>query len=166
MVLNGQSVYSTSWEFFMNNEWTKFQLGKLGVSYMFGFDCAEANAISGKRMLSSMTRQNRRKDGKTPGWCRNTWCSTIITSVRATIPQCIWKFWVGNAGCIWSTSLPHQWLPWLVSRTSSFEFHVESKPESKGYLILENNNHIIGRSMHLVLPMVSWKGWRRSSRWW
>jgi gamma-glutamyltranspeptidase/glutathione hydrolase len=137
----------------MNNEMDDFS-SKVGVPNMFGLIGAEANAIApGKRMLSSMTPTIVEKDGKlwmvvgTPGG------STIITSVVQTILN-VYEFGMGMQAAVEAPRFHHQWLPDLVSfEPDSFDSALIQGLKAKGYIILENNNPIIGKvDAILVLP--------------
>jgi hypothetical protein len=127
---------------------------KAGIHNMFGLIGAEANAIApGKRMLSSMTPTIVEKDGKlwmvvgTPGG------STIITSVVQTILN-VYEFGMGMQAAVEAPRFHHQWLPDLVSfEPYSFDSTLIQGLKAKGYIILENNNPIIGKvDAILVLP--------------
>ncbi len=141
----GSKVYIDELGFFMNNEMDDFS-SKAGVPNMFGLIGAEANSIApGKRMLSSMTPTIVEKDGKlwmvvgTPGG------STIITSVVQTILN-VYEFEMGMQQAVEAPRFHHQWLPDLVSfEPDSFDSMLIENLKSKGYLILENNNPIIGK---------------------
>ena len=141
----GSKVYIDELGFFMNNEMDDFS-SKAGVPNMFGLIGAEANAIApGKRMLSSMTPTIVEKDGKlwmvvgTPGG------STIITSVVQTILN-VYEFGMGMQQAVEAPRFHHQWLPDLVSfEPDSFDSTLIKNLKAKGYLILENNNPIIGK---------------------
>lgn len=141
----GSKVYIDELGFFMNNEMDDFS-SKSGVPNMFGLIGADANSIAPrKRMLSSMTPTVVEKDGKlwmvvgTPGG------STIITSVLQTILN-VYEFGMGMQEAVEAPRFHHQWLPDLVSfEPDSFDSTLISKLKSKGYLILENNNPIIGK---------------------
>jgi gamma-glutamyltranspeptidase/glutathione hydrolase len=149
----GSKVYIDELGFFMNNEMDDFS-SKVGVPNMFGLIGAEANAIApGKRMLSSMTPTIVEKDGKlwmvvgTPGG------STIITSVVQTILN-VYEFGMGMQAAVEAPRFHHQWLPDLVSfEPDSFDSTLIQSLKAKGYIILENNNPIIGKvDAILVLP--------------
>jgi len=149
----GSKVYIDELGFFMNNEMDDFS-SKVGVPNMFGLIGAEANAIApGKRMLSSMTPTIVEKDGKlwmvvgTPGG------STIITSVVQTILN-VYEFGMGMQAAVEAPRFHHQWLPDLVSfEPDSFDSTLIQGLKAKGYIILENNNPIIGKvDAILVLP--------------
>ncbi|MBN7816563.1 gamma-glutamyltransferase [Algoriphagus pacificus] len=149
----GSKVYIDELGFFMNNEMDDFS-SKPGVPNMFGLIGAEANSIQpGKRMLSSMTPTLVEKDGKlwmvvgTPGG------STIITSVLQTILN-VYEFGMGMQEAVEAPRFHHQWLPDLVSfEPNSFDSTLINKLKAKGYIILENNNPIIGKvDAILVLP--------------
>ena len=149
----GSKVYIDELGFFMNNEMDDFS-SKAGVPNMFGLIGAEANAIApGKRMLSSMTPTIVEKDGKlwmvvgTPGG------STIITSVVQTILN-VYEFGMGMQTAVEAPRFHHQWLPDLVSfEPDSFDSMLIQSLKAKGYIILENNNPIIGKvDAILVLP--------------
>ncbi len=141
----GSKVYIDELGFFMNNEMDDFS-SKAGVPNMFGLVGAEANSIApGKRMLSSMTPTIVEKDGRlwmvvgTPGG------STIITSVLQTILN-VYEFGMGMQEAVEAPRFHHQWLPDLVSfEPDSFDTILINKLKSKGYIILENNNPIIGK---------------------
>lgn len=149
----GSKVYIDELGFFMNNEMDDFS-SKAGVPNMFGLIGAEANAIAPeKRMLSSMTPTIVEKDGKlwmvvgTPGG------STIITSVVQTILN-VYEFGMGMQQTVEAPRFHHQWLPDLVSfEPDSFDSTLIQSLKSKGYIIMENNNPIIGKvDAILVLP--------------
>lgn len=149
----GSKVYIDELGFFMNNEMDDFS-SKPGVPNMFGLIGAEANNIQpGKRMLSSMTPTLVEKDGKlwmvvgTPGG------STIITSVLQTILN-VYEFGMGMQEAVETARFHHQWLPDRVSfEPNSFDSTLLNQLKSKGYIILENNNPIIGKvDAILVLP--------------
>ena len=149
----GSKVFIEELGFFMNNEMDDFS-AKAGVPNMFGLIGAEANSISaGKRMLSSMTPTLVEKEGKlwmvvgTPGG------STIITSVLQTILN-TYEFGMGMQEAVNAPRFHHQWLPDLVSfEPNSFDSTLISTLKSKGYLIQETNNPIIGKvDAILVLP--------------
>jgi gamma-glutamyltranspeptidase/glutathione hydrolase len=149
----GSKVFIEELGFFMNNEMDDFS-AKAGVPNMFGLIGAEANSISaGKRMLSSMTPTLVEKEGKlwmvvgTPGG------STIITSVLQTILNA-YEFGMGMQEAVNAPRFHHQWLPDLVSfEPNSFDSTLISTLKSKGYLIQETNNPIIGKvDAILVLP--------------
>ena len=149
----GSKVYIDELGFFMNNEMDDFS-SKAGVPNMFGLIGAEANSIApGKRMLSSMTPTLVEKDGKlwmvvgTPGG------STIITSVVQTIMN-VHEFGMGMQEAVNAPRFHHQWLPDIVSfEPESFSSTLIKGLKSKGYLIQENNNPIIGKvDAILVLP--------------
>lgn len=149
----GSKVYIDELGFFMNNEMDDFS-SKPGVPNMFGLIGAEANSIQpGKRMLSSMTPTLVEKDGKlwmvvgTPGG------STIITSVLQTILN-VYEFDMGMQESVEAPRFHHQWLPDMVSfEPDSFDSTLLNTLRSKGYIILENNNPIIGKvDAILVLP--------------
>jgi gamma-glutamyltranspeptidase / glutathione hydrolase len=149
----GSKVYIDELGFFMNNEMDDFS-SKPGVPNMFGLIGAEANSIqAGKRMLSSMTPTLVERDGKlwmvvgTPGG------STIITSVLQTILN-VYEFDMGMQEAVESARFHHQWLPDVVSfEPDSFDTTLLNNLKSKGYIILENNNPIIGKvDAILVLP--------------
>lgn len=149
----GSKVYIEELGFFMNNEMDDFS-SKAGVPNMFGLIGAEANSIApGKRMLSSMTPTLVEKDGKlwmvvgTPGG------STIITSVVQIIMN-VRDFGMGMQEAVNAPRFHHQWLPDLVSfEPSSFDSTLISNLRAKGYIIMENNNPIIGKvDAILVLP--------------
>jgi len=149
----GSKVYIDELGFFMNNEMDDFS-SKPGVPNMFGLIGAEANSIqAGKRMLSSMTPTLVERDGKlwmvvgTPGG------STIITSVLQTILN-VYEFGMGMQEAVEAARFHHQWLPDMVSfEPSSFDSALLSNLKTKGYIILENNNPIIGKvDAILVLP--------------
>lgn len=141
----GSKVYIDELGFFMNNEMDDFS-SKAGEPNMFGLIGAEANSIApGKRMLSSMTPTIVEKAGKlwmvvgTPGG------STIITSVVQTILN-VYEFEMSMQEAVESPRFHHQWLPDLVSfEPNSFDTTLISNLKSKGYIILENNNPIIGK---------------------
>lgn len=149
----GSKVYLDELGFFMNNEMDDFS-SKAGVPNMFGLIGAEANNIQpGKRMLSSMTPTLVEKDGKlwmvvgTPGG------STIITSVLQTILN-VYEFDMGMQEAVESPRFHHQWLPDVVSfEPNAFDSTLLNSLKAKGYIILENNNPIIGKvDAILVLP--------------
>lgn len=149
----GSKVFIEELGFFMNNEMDDFS-SKAGVPNMFGLIGAEANSIApGKRMLSSMTPTLVEKKGKlwmvvgTPGG------STIITSVLQTILN-TYEFGMGMQEAVNAPRFHHQWLPDLISfEPASFDSVLIDKLKKKGYLILENNNPIIGKvDAILVLP--------------
>lgn len=149
----GSKLFIDELGFFMNNEMDDFS-SKVGVPNMFGLIGAEANSIAaGKRMLSSMTPTLVEKDGElwmvvgTPGG------STIITSVVQVILN-VHEFGMGMQEAVESPRFHHQWLPDLVSfEPESFDAELISTLKSKGYVILENNNPIIGKvDAILVLP--------------
>jgi gamma-glutamyltranspeptidase/glutathione hydrolase len=149
----GSKVYIDELGFFMNNEMDDFS-SKPGVPNMFGLIGAEANSIQpGKRMLSSMTPTLVEKDGKlwmvvgTPGG------STIITSVLQTILN-VYEFGMGMQEAVEAPRFHHQWLPDMVSfEPDSFDTTLLNNLKAKGYIILENNNPIIGKvDAILVLP--------------
>jgi gamma-glutamyltranspeptidase/glutathione hydrolase len=149
----GSKVFIEELGFFMNNEMDDFS-SKAGVPNMFGLIGAEANSISaGKRMLSSMTPTLVEKEGKlwmvvgTPGG------STIITSVLQTILN-TYEFGMGMQEAVNAPRFHHQWLPDLVSfEPNSFDSTLIITLKSKGYLIQETNNPIIGKvDAILVLP--------------
>lgn len=149
----GSKVYIDELGFFMNNEMDDFS-SKPGVPNMFGLIGAEANRIQpGKRMLSSMTPTLVEKGGKlwmvvgTPGG------STIITSVLQTILN-VYEFEMGMQEAVESARFHHQWLPDRVSfEPNSFDSTLLNHLKSKGYIILENNNPIIGKvDAILVMP--------------
>ncbi|MBN3582227.1 gamma-glutamyltransferase [Algoriphagus aestuarii] len=149
----GSKVYIDELGFFLNNEMDDFS-SKPGVPNMFGLIGAEANSIqAGKRMLSSMTPTLVEKEGKlwmvvgTPGG------STIITSVLQTILN-VYEFEMGMQEAVESARFHHQWLPDVVSfEPDSFDTTLLNNLKSKGYIILENNNPIIGKvDAILVLP--------------
>ncbi|WP_366938360.1 gamma-glutamyltransferase [Algoriphagus sp.] len=149
----GSKVYIDELGFFMNNEMDDFS-SKAGVPNMFGLIGAEANSIQpGKRMLSSMTPTIVEKNGKlwmvvgTPGG------STIITSVLQTILN-VYEFDMGMQEAVEAPRFHHQWLPDMVSfEPDSFDTTLLNTLKSKGYIILENNNPIIGKvDAILVLP--------------
>ena len=141
----GSKVYIDELGFFMNNEMDDFS-SKAGEPNMFGLIGAEANSIApGKRMLSSMTPTIVEKAGElwmvvgTPGG------STIITSVVQTILN-VYEFEMSMQEAVESPRFHHQWLPDLVSfEPNSFDTTLISNLKSKGYIILENNNPIIGK---------------------
>ncbi|EAZ82739.1 gamma-glutamyltransferase [Algoriphagus machipongonensis] len=141
----GSKVYIDELGFFMNNEMDDFS-SKTGVPNMFGLIGADANKIQpGKRMLSSMTPTIVEKEGKlwmvvgTPGG------STIITSVLQTILN-VYEFDMGMQEAVEAPRFHHQWLPDVVSfEPDSFDTTLINSLKSKGYLILENNNPIIGK---------------------
>jgi gamma-glutamyltranspeptidase / glutathione hydrolase len=141
----GSKVYIDELGFFMNNEMDDFS-SKAGEPNMFGLIGAEANSIApGKRMLSSMTPTIVEKEGElwmvvgTPGG------STIITSVVQTILN-VYEFEMSMQEAVESPRFHHQWLPDLVSfEPNSFDTTLISNLKSKGYIILENNNPIIGK---------------------
>jgi gamma-glutamyltranspeptidase/glutathione hydrolase len=93
------------------------------------------------------------KDGKlwmvvgTPGG------STIITSVVQTILN-VYEFGMGMQTAVEAPRFHHQWLPDLVSfEPDSFDSMLIKRLKAKGYIILENNNPIIGKvDAILVLP--------------
>jgi gamma-glutamyltranspeptidase/glutathione hydrolase len=141
----GSKVYINELGFFMNNEMDDFS-SKAGVPNMFGLIGAEANSIApGKRMLSSMTPTLVEKNGKlwmvvgTPGG------STIITSVVQVIMN-VRDFGMGMQEAVNAPRFHHQWLPDLISfEPDSFDSTLISNLKAKGYVIMENNNPIIGK---------------------
>ncbi|MDF2157727.1 gamma-glutamyltransferase [Algoriphagus sp. CAU 1675] len=149
----GSKVFIDELGFFMNNEMDDFS-SKPGEPNMFGLVGAEANSIApGKRMLSSMTPTLVEKEGKlwmvvgTPGG------STIITSVVQTILN-VHEFGMSMQEAVEAARFHHQWLPDLVSfEPDSFDSTLIENLKAKGYIILENNNPIIGKvDAILVLP--------------
>ncbi len=149
----GSKVFVDELGFFMNNEMDDFS-AKAGVPNMFGLIGAEANSIApGKRMLSSMTPTLVEKDGKlwmvvgTPGG------STIITSVLQTVLN-VYEFGMGMQEAVNASRFHHQWLPDLITfEPDSFDSELISQLKSKGYLILEQDNPIIGKvDAILILP--------------
>ncbi len=149
----GSKVYIDELGFFMNNEMDDFS-SKPGIPNMFGLIGAEANSIqAGKRMLSSMTPTLVERDGNlwmvvgTPGG------STIITSVLQTILN-VYEFEMGMQEAVESARFHHQWLPDVVSfEPGAFDTTLLNNLKAKGYIILENNNPILGKvDAILVLP--------------
>ena len=141
----GSKVFIDELGFFMNNEMDDFS-AKPGTPNMFGLIGAEANSIApGKRMLSSMTPTIVEKAGKlwmvvgTPGG------STIITSVLQTILN-VAEFEMGMQEAVTAPRFHHQWLPDLVGfEPNSFDSTLIGTLKSRGYLINEKNNPIIGK---------------------
>ena len=71
--------------------------------------------------------------------------STIITSVVQTILN-VYEFGMGMQQAVEAPRFHHQWLPDLVSfEPDSFDSTLIENLKAKGYLILVNNNPIIGK---------------------
>jgi gamma-glutamyltranspeptidase/glutathione hydrolase len=71
--------------------------------------------------------------------------STIITSVYQTILNVI-EHGMGMQEAVNSPRFHHQWLPDLISfEPDSFDSTLISNLKDKGYVIMENNNPIIGK---------------------
>lgn len=141
----GSKLYSNELGFFFNNEMDDFS-AKPGVPNMFGLIGAEANSIAPeKRMLSSMTPTIVERDGKlwmvvgTPGG------STIITAVAQTILN-VYEFEMSMQDAVNAPRFHHQWLPdVVVFEPEGFSEVAKDSLTSKGYIINEEHNPIIGK---------------------
>ncbi|MET6990706.1 gamma-glutamyltransferase [Sediminicola arcticus] len=141
----GSKLYCDKLGFFLNNEMDDFS-SKIGVPNMFGLIGAEANSIApGKRMLSSMTPSIVEKEGNlymvvgTPGG------STIITAVAQTILN-VYEFNMSMQDAVNAPRFHHQWLPdVVVFEPEGFSSELKAALRTKGYIINEERNPIIGK---------------------
>jgi gamma-glutamyltranspeptidase / glutathione hydrolase len=149
----GSKLYSEDLGFFFNNQMDDFS-SKTGVPNSYGLIGAKANSIAPeKRMLSSMTPTIIEKNNRlymvlgTPGG------STIITSVLQTILN-VSEFKMTMQEAVNAPRFHHQWLPDdIVFEPNSFNKKILEKLQSKGYIINEKSNPIIGKvDAILILP--------------
>lgn len=149
----GSKIYCDELGFFLNNQMDDFS-AKAGVPNLYGLTGTATNSIAPeKRMLSSMTPTIVEKNGKlfmvvgTPGG------STIITSVLQTILN-VYEFNLSMQEAVDAPRFHHQWLPdEIVFEPHSFSKSLLEDLTNKGYIINEQNNHIIGQvDAILVLP--------------
>ncbi|WP_136667054.1 gamma-glutamyltransferase [Flavobacterium sp. H122] len=149
----GSKQYSDELGFFFNNQMDDFS-SKPGTPNIYGLVGGKANEIQPKkRMLSSMTPTIVEKNGKlfmvlgTPGG------STIITTVLQTFLN-VAVFGMTMQEAVDAPRFHHQWLPdEVVFEPEKFSSELISNLKSKGYLINEKQNRIIGKvSAILVQP--------------
>lgn len=140
----GSKIYCDELGFFLNNQMDDFS-AKPGVPNLYGLTGSEANSIAPqKRMLSSMSPTIIEKDDKlymvvgTPGG------STIITSVLQTILN-VYEHQMTMQQAVDAPRFHHQWLPDVVTfEPISFDSVLLNDLKSKGYIINEKENPIIG----------------------
>jgi gamma-glutamyltranspeptidase/glutathione hydrolase len=149
----GSKYYCDELGFFLNNEMDDFS-AKPGTPNMFGLVGNEANSIAPqKRMLSSMTPTIVEKNGElfmvvgTPGG------STIITSVLQTILN-VSQYKMSIQEAVNAPRFHHQWLPDMITfEPNSFDVKTIETLKTKGYIINEKNNPVIGKvDAIMVLP--------------
>ncbi len=149
----GSKYYCDELGFFLNNEMDDFS-AKPGTPNMFGLVGNEANSIAPqKRMLSSMTPTIVEKNGElfmvvgTPGG------STIITSVLQTILN-VSQYKMSMQEAVNAPRFHHQWLPDMITfEPNSFDVKTFETLKTKGYIINEKNNPVIGKvDAIMVLP--------------
>lgn len=149
----GSKQYSDELGFFFNNQMDDFS-SKPGIPNIYGLVGGKANEIQPKkRMLSSMTPTIVEKGGKlfmvlgTPGG------STIITTVLQTFLN-ITEFGMSMQEAVDAPRFHHQWLPdEIVFEPEKFAPQLINDLKTKGYLINEKQNRIIGKvSAILVQP--------------
>jgi len=149
----GSKYYCDELGFFLNNEMDDFS-AKPGTPNMFGLVGNEANSIAPqKRMLSSMTPTIVEKNGElfmvvgTPGG------STIITSVLQTILN-VSQYKMSIQEAVNAPRFHHQWLPDMITfEPNSFDVKTFETLKTKGYIINEKNNPVIGKvDAIMVLP--------------
>ncbi|TDD75446.1 gamma-glutamyltransferase [Flavobacterium caseinilyticum] len=149
----GSKYYCDELGFFLNNEMDDFS-SKPGEPNLFGLVGNEANSIAPqKRMLSSMTPTIVEKNGKLFMVVGSPGGSTIITSVLQTILN-VYEYSLSMQDAVNAPRFHHQWLPDLITfEPNTFDTTTFETLKSKGYLINEKTNPVIGKvDAILVLP--------------
>ena len=149
----GVSNIQMNWVSFLIIKWM-ILVQNPGIPNIYGLVGGKANEIQPKkRMLSSMTPTIVEKGGKlfmvlgTPGG------STIITTVLQTFLN-ITEFGMSMQEAVDAPRFHHQWLPdEIVFEPEKFAPQLINDLKTKGYLINEKQNRIIGKvSAILVQP--------------